>query len=269
MSIIEAVVLGIIQGLSEFLPISSSGHLVLLEKVFGIEGDRLLSFNIALHIATLLPVVWIFRKEVLEMVRRPLSKLTLLVAAGTVPTVVIALLFNDFFREAFRSGMYLGICFITTGLVLWLAESISRGKKNLDNTGFTDAAAVGTAQGIAILPAISRSGMTITGALLMKLDRSFALKFSFLLSIPAILGAALKESYELTSAGISLQQGLELLPLIAGMAAAAISGYVAVKLMVRVLIRGSLKVFSYYVFALGTLVLLDQLLTGIVFERIL
>lgn len=265
LSLLEAFVLGIIQGLTEFLPISSSGHLVLLEKIFRVEAEGTMSFNIAVHIATLLPVLWIFRKDVINIVKKPFSRITALIIAGTAPTVIIAVIFSDFIDNAFISGAYLGICFLATGLALWLAESVGRGNKNVDSSSFLDVAFVGIAQGIAILPGISRSGFTITGGLLRRFDREFALKFSFLLSIPAIIGAALKEGYEMHKAGLPVISATEVLPVVIGMLAAAVSGYIAVKFMIRVLTRGSLKIFSYYTFILGILVLADQLITRVIF----
>lgn len=266
MSLLEALVLGVIQGLTEFLPISSSGHLVLIEKIFGIEAEGTMSFNIALHIATFLPVLWIFREDVLAIIRKPFSRITALIAVATIPTVIIAVVFSNFIENAFVTGSYLGICFIVTGLALWLAESVdNKTKKDVNTVSYPDAALVGVAQGIAILPAISRSGFTIAGALLRKFDRAFALKFSFLLSIPAIVGAALKEGYGLYKSGLPLTGDLEIFTVLVGMAAAAASGYLAIKFMINVLKRGSLKIFSYYVFTLGVFVLIDQFLTRVVF----
>lgn len=267
MTILEGIILGVIQGLSEFLPISSSGHLVLFQKLFGLE-EGALTFDIAVHLATLISVCFVFWKDLWGMVRRPLSKMTLLVVAGTVPTLVIAVLFNDIFEKLFQSGRTLGLEFILTGLILWFAESVRSRNKGIETTSYTDAAFVGVAQGIAILPAVSRSGLTLAGALTRGLNREFALKFSFLLSVPSILAAAAKEGYDMLKAGVPAA-GVEIVPLVAGMLAAAISGYLAVRFMLKVFSKVSLKVFSYYVFALGLLVIVDQLFFQHFFGRLI
>lgn len=264
MSILEALILGIVQGLTEFLPVSSSGHLVLVQKLFGIEEGAFV-FDMALHLATLIPVMIVFRKDILRMIRKPFSKLTALLAVALVPTVIIALLFGDFIEETFQSGQFLGIAFILTGIVLWFADKAANRKKDAKTASFPDAAFIGTAQAIAILPALSRSGMTISAALARGMSRDFALKFSFLLSIPTILGAAVKGSYDLLKANepISLQP----VPVIIGVAAAAVCGYFAIRFLKRILEKGSLRVFSYYVVSLGTLILIDQLFFGLVFGK--
>lgn len=257
MTIFEGIILGIVQGLSEFLPISSSGHLVLFQKLFGLE-EGALTFGVAVHVATLISICFVLWKDIWGMVRRPLSKMTLLVVAGTIPTLVIAVAFNDAFEKLFQSGRTLGLEFILTGLILWFAEAVRSKNKGLEKVTYLDAAFVGVAQGIAILPAISRSGLTLAGSLTRGLNREFAIKFSFLLSVPAILAAAGKEGYDMLQAGAPAA-GVELAPLLAGMLAAAVSGYFAVRFMLKVFSKASLKVFSYYVFALGALVLIDQL----------
>jgi undecaprenyl-diphosphatase len=261
---LKAIILGIVQGLTEFLPVSSSGHLVLLQKLFGIE-DGALVFDIALHLATLIPVIIVFRKDILGIIKKPFSKLTALLAAALVPTVIIALLFGDFIERAFQSGRFLGVAFILTGLVLWFADKARNRKKDEKTATFKDAAFIGTAQAIAILPALSRSGMTISAALATGMSRDFALKFSFLLSIPTILGAAAKGGYDMLKTNEPVS--LELLPTIIGVAAAALCGYFAIKFMKRILEKGSLRLFSYYVFALGAIILIDQFFFGLVFEK--
>lgn len=264
---LQALILGIVQGLTEFLPISSSGHLVLFQKLFGLK-EGVVSFDIAVHVATLTAVFIIFRKDIFNMLRRPFGKLPMLLIVGTIPAVIIGVLFNDFIENAFETGSTLGLEFIFTGVILWYAESVKGKKKRLEQTTFTDAGIVGTAQGLAILPAVSRSGLTLAGALFRGLDREFALKFSFLLSIPAILGAAVLDLFDIIKSGSSLEAGIGITPLIAGMAAAAVSGYFAIKFMLKIFTRKSLKVFSYYVFALGIFVLFEQLFVGRLFGRL-
>jgi undecaprenyl-diphosphatase len=262
-TVLQSIILGIIQGLTEFLPISSSGHLVLFQKIFGLQ-EGVVTFDVAVHVATLVGIVIVLRKEIQSILKKPLGKLTWLIVAGTIPTVIIAVVFKDLIDRLFASGSTLGFEFIFTGLVLWYAESVRSRNKGVENTTYMDAAFIGVGQGIAILPAISRSGLTLAGALMRGLNREFALKFSFLLSIPAILGAAALDGYDMVKGGMA-GAGVETLPLIIGMLAAGISGYFAVKFMLKVFSKASLKVFSYYVFILGILIIADQFIFKIVF----
>lgn len=263
MTLFESLFLGLVQGLTEFLPVSSSGHLVLFQHLFGVREDVLL-FDIAVHIGTLIPVVIIFREEVIKIIRFPVSRMTLLLIAGTIPTCLIGLLFKKPIEELFISGKTIGIEFVITGCILWAAESLRRGKKDLPSTTWLDAAFVGIMQGIAIIPAISRSGLTIAGSLFRGFDREWAARFSFLLSAPAILGAAVLHTREL------LQDGgycIQINPLIiaGGVAVAAVSGYISIKVMMRVLTKGSMRLFSVYLWLLGILIIADQLFTHFYF----
>lgn len=268
MTTLQGLVLGLVQGLTEFLPISSSGHLVLFQRLFGLS-EGVLSFDIAVHLATLAAVVAVFRQDIWAMIRRPTSKFTLLVVVGTIPTALIGFLLKKPIEALFESGRTLGIEFLATGLILILAEALAKRKsarKGEAETNYLDAAAVGTAQGIAILPAISRSGLTLAGALACGIEREFALKFSFVMSIPPILGAGLLDAKDLVEAGGGI--GVAALPLIVGMLAAAVSGYFAIRFMLKVFVKASLKYFSYYVFVLGASIIAEQLLSGQLFGRL-
>ena len=265
MNIFEAIILGIVQGLAEFLPISSSGHLVLLQKLFGISEGAIL-FDVLLHLGTLIPVFIVFRKEIWGIIKKPFSRLTALIAAALVPTVVIALLFDDLIEQAFASGKTLGLAFLFTGLLLWLSERIKNRKKDQKTMTLFDSAVIGTMQGIAILPGISRSGSTVTASLFRGLNREFALTFSFIISIPTILGAAMKSGYDGVKA--ATVPNADWLPMIIGTAVAAVCGYFAIRIMKKVMKKGSLKVFSYYLFALGAFIIVDQLFFGAVFDKI-
>lgn len=265
MTVIQAFILGIIQGLTEFLPISSSGHLVVFQRLFDLK-EGMPTFDIAVHLATLIAVVAVLWRDVLEVVKKPLGKYALLIVAGTIPTLIIAATFHDTFKSLLESGRGLGLGFLLTGVALWYAEGLKNRGKRLQETTYLDAAIVGFFQGIAILPAVSRSGLTLAGSLGRGLKRDFAIKFSFMLSIPTILAAAGKESYDVIKAGEGL--AVEALPLIVGMLAAAVSGYFAVRFMLKLFTKTSLRVFSYYVIALGTLVLIDQLFIGHFFEKL-
>ncbi|WP_423055326.1 undecaprenyl-diphosphate phosphatase [Zhaonella formicivorans] len=261
LSIFQALILGFVQGLTEFLPISSSGHLVLLQRLFKIQ-EASLAFDVIVHFGTLIAVIIFFWSDLIAIVKKPFDKLSVLLVVGTIPTALIGLAFGNFFEQVFHTGQSLGIEFFITGVTLWLAESLRSGSKVLKETSVFDAAFIGTMQGVAILPAISRSGLTIAGALFRGLDRKFAARFSFLLSIPAILGATVLEGKDLFTAGLT---GNALWPLLVGAFAAALAGYVAIKFMLKILEKGTLKIFSYYVFLLGALVLVDQLFFNLFF----
>lgn len=257
MTLWEALILGLVQGLTEFLPVSSSGHLVLLQRLFGVN-EAVLTFDVMVHLGTLLAVITVFRQDISAMIRRPWDKLPRLIIVGVIPTAVIGFVFSDFFAKLFSTGQTLGIGFLVTGAILWLAESIRSRNRSLHSMTYGDAAFIGLMQGLAILPAVSRSGLTIAGALFRGLDRELAARYSFLLSLPAILGASVLEAKDL-SIGIGVE--ISLLPLLVGIITASVSGYVAIKFMLRLLASGSIRKFSYYVWILGVLVLVDQLFT--------
>jgi len=259
MTVIEAVVLGIIQGLTEFLPVSSSGHLVLFQQLFGIGGDIALSFDVALHVGTLLAVFVVYRNKVWEMLRHPFSKLPVYIVLGTIPTVIIALIFKDAVESYFASGSLLGPGFILTGLVLIGAEKIGTGKKDLDKMKISDSLLVGTGQGLALLPGVSRSGMTITAGLALGLERGFAADYAFLLSIPAILGGAVLDLMDVVKGETSSIESIGTVPLIAGVLAAAITGFLAIKVMISTVKKMKLKYFAWYVIALGAFVIIARL----------
>ena len=253
MSILQGIILGIIQGLTEFLPVSSSGHLVLLQRLFGIEEGTLF-FTIMVHVGTLLAVVIIFKKDIWDMLKKPFQKLSIYIVIATLPTIAIALLLKDFVESAFDTGSTLGFGFIITGSLLWLVESKQAGHKALKEMKVRDAIVMGLAQGAAIFPAVSRAGSTIAGGLFQGLDRRFAAKFSFLMSIPAILGSLVFQLKDLTE----VETLGSFAPIMAGTLAAGLSGYFAIKLMMELIAKKSLKIFSVYVFILGGFVLIDQ-----------
>jgi undecaprenyl-diphosphatase len=251
---LEALVLGMIQGLTEFLPISSTGHLYLGRNLFGLQEAGLL-LDTMLHLGTLVAVFVFYKDEFTRILKKPFSKLTYLLIVGTIPAVVIGLLFKDFFDEISKTGVTIGWEFLITGVFLWFADSIKNGYKKMEQISYTDALIIGTFQAAAIFPAISRSGLTIVAALWRKLDRETAAYFSFLLSTPAIAGAVVLQSLDLFNG-----QGEEitLSALLVGVVASAVFGYAAVKWMVNYLKKHSLKPFAFYVWALGLIVLFFQ-----------
>ena len=258
MSILEAIVLGIVQGLTEFLPVSSSGHLVLLQNIFGISEPQLF-FDTMLHLGTLIAVVIVMRKEIIDLFKKPFHNLGYLVIA-TIPAVIVALLLNDLVEGAF-AGTYLGYGFLFTAIILTLAEMLSkrrRQKRRLVSAG--SAAAMGIMQAIAILPGVSRSGSTIAGGLASGLDRKKAASFSFLMSIPVILGSVLLQGYKIVGSNVSVEWA----PTIIGAICAAVSGYFAVRFMLALIQKKRLYGFAVYVLILGIFVLLDQYVLGMI-----
>ncbi|GAB6181651.1 undecaprenyl-diphosphate phosphatase [Desulfotomaculum defluvii] len=252
---LKALILGIVQGLTEFLPVSSTGHLLLGRKLLGLSEAGLF-LDTMLHLGTLIAVVVVFWDDIVYMIKRPTSKLSLLIIAGTIPTAIIGLTFEDFFEEISKTGVTVGWEFLLTGAILWIADNMKKkGTKSIDQISFKDAFMVGTLQGAAILPAISRSGLTIAGSLFQGIDKQAAARFSFLLSLPAILGAVVLQAAKLAG---GQAESIGFVPLLVGTIAAAISGYIAVKWMLAILQRGSLKIFSIYVWILGIGILIAQ-----------
>jgi undecaprenyl-diphosphatase len=268
MNIINAIILGIVQGLTEFLPVSSSGHLVLLQKIFKIE-EASLFFDTMLHMGTLIAVMTVLWKDIFEILKKPVQKLTGFLILATIPAVIAALLFKDAIEEIFVSGKFLGFCFLITATLLVAAEILSRHNKNTDAAGeeqdgnsakmtWLHALFIGIMQAFAIPPGISRSGATISGSLFCKLDRDFAARFSFLMSIPAILGAVVMQTKNLFKHGAADSSSLGTAAIVAGTITSAVVGFFAVKFMLKIIKEKSLFGFAIYTGVLGVIVLIDQ-----------
>jgi undecaprenyl-diphosphatase len=266
MGIFEALILGAVQGITEFLPVSSSGHLVLLQRIFGIQEPVLL-FDTIVHGGTLIAVVVALWPDIRSILRRLWQPLTGILVIATLPTVVIALVFKDAIERAFASAAWLGFAFLLTAAALGISEILSKRSGSFRPgramTWF-DALIIGILQGIAIIPGVSRSGFTLSGALSRRLERDFAARFSFLLSIPAIVGALVFQLKDLWG-GEELTGGIGLLPMAAGTAAAAVVGFVSVKFMLKLIRERSLWGFAVYTALLGLLVLADQHISRLVF----
>jgi undecaprenyl-diphosphatase len=258
MSKLEAFILGIIQGLTEFLPISSTGHLYLGRHLFGLDEAGLF-LDTMLHVGTLLAVLVVYKQELLQIIKQPFGKLSMLLVIGTIPAVIIGLLLNDLFDSISETGVTIGWEFLFTGFILWIADGIKKGRKQMDQISYGDALFIGTFQAIAIFPAISRSGLTIAAGLFRKLDRETAAWFSFLLSIPAIAGGLVFQFGELASGHV---EAISFSSLLMATLASALFGYMAIVWMINFLKRKSLKVFAIYVWILGFLILFLQL-TGV------
>ncbi|WP_026692620.1 undecaprenyl-diphosphate phosphatase [Peribacillus kribbensis] len=254
MTKLEALILGIIQGLTEFLPISSTGHLYLGRHLFGLEEAGLL-LDTMMHIGTLIAVFIFYRYEFLKILKNPFGRLTWLLVIGTIPAVIVALLLGDFIDEVSKTGVTIGWEFLITGLFLWFAESIKKGRKKMIDITYTDAFFIGIFQAFAIFPALSRSGLTMVAALLRKLDRETAAYFSFLMSTPAIAGAIVLQGKDLLD---GQAESIPLGSLAIGIISSGIFGYIAVKWMINYLKHHSLKIFAVYVWMLGLFVLIMQ-----------
>ena len=267
MTVIKAVILGLIQGVSEFLPISSSGHLSIAGQLMGMdpEASNLLSFNILLHVATLAAVFIVFRNDIWEMIKAffgmlgdlfsgkglrlkefTYRRLIIMLIAGTIPAVFAALFLGDIIEnpELWQIGIFL----IITAILLFLSEKLAGGNISLEEMSVKRAFCVGCFQGLGTLPGISRSGSTIVGGLFSRLEKSTAVRFSFLLSIPAILGALVLDLKDMVGA---TTQTLSFMPVAVGMITAAISGYFSIRFLLRLVEKSKLSYFSYYCVAAG------------------
>lgn len=254
MSELQGFILGAVQGLTEFLPISSSGHLLVLQKIFGIETDGQLLLNILLHMGTLIAVCAVYWRRIWNMVCHPIqSELKWLVVA-TIPAVIAALLID--FSDAFE-GQFIIWSFYLTSIVLLAGDAIGKWRRENHKlhkaVTATDAVTMGLMQAVAILPGLSRSGSTISAGVGSGLTRKRAADFSFLMSIPAILGSAVDILIDGQSAG-----NISALPILIGVLSAAVFGFIAIKGMLVLIRKISMKWFALYTFLLGTFLLLDK-----------
>ncbi len=254
MQIIKSFLLGIIQGLTEFLPVSSSGHLVIFQKILGFNTGQL-TLDVFLHFGTLIPVIIIFWDDIKDIVlfKKDKHHLIYLIIVGAIPTAVIGILFKDFFTSLFESVLNTGFMLLITGILLYLAEILSKTKKEIIDFKTHNAFLVGLVQSMAIIPGISRSGATIVASLLQGLKREDAARYSFLLSIPVIFGANLLELFDVMGNGLV---GLTWPVIIAGVFSSAVAGYLAIKYLLYVLRTGSLIIFSYYCWLVGFMVII-------------
>ena len=262
MTVIQAALLGLLQGLGEFLPISSSGHLLMGRMLMGLTIDQSPAYkilDILLHVGTLIPVIIVFWKDWWAILKNPFkSKMLLLLFIASMPTLVVKVLFDDFI-DSCDTGWFLGVSFLMTAVFLLLSEYVSsKQTKKKDRPGFFHAIVMGCMQGVALLPGISRSGSTLAGGLLSGLDRKAAAKFSFMMSAPAIAGALLLEGKDAIEEGWFAD--LALVPTIAGVAVAAITGYLAIRFMLKLITKVSLNWFALYVAILGVIILALQLI---------
>ena len=265
---LQALILGVIQGLTEFLPVSSSGHLVLFQELLGGEffaaGEEEL-FAVVLHLGTLLPILWFYRRDIGESIAalRPdpsLAELgpmrwlqhddarwlSVLVVVGTVPTGIIGIALHDTFTELFSSPAKVSVALLVTGALLLATKAVPEERAGTAQLALWSALLIGVVQGCAITPGISRSGSTIAVALILGVARADAARFSFLLSVPAILGAVVLQ----TKDGIALES-ISWAPLLIGFVAAALVGYFSLQILVALVNRGRLHQFAWYLWPVG------------------
>ncbi len=265
MEISQAIVLGIIQGLTEFLPISSSAHLILLPKFFH-WPDPGLAFDVALHLGTLLAVITYFRADLWEIfvhflhqfkIKQILpnqnkkqfypDKILSLLVLATIPGALAGYFLNDLAEQALRNPTLIAFTLVFFGGLLYWADLISRQRRSLKNLNFRDAVLIGLSQALAIIPGTSRSGVTITTGLFLNFNRRAAARFSFLLSIPIILGAVLYKMPALFSQGVGWYE-------ISGVIAAALSGYLAIAGLMKFVNQTSYKIFFWYRLGLALII---------------
>lgn len=284
MSLIESIIMGIIQGVTEFLPVSSSGHLAIFKNFFGLE-EAGISFDILLHVGTLVAVFICFwkdiwelivngvgiiidvcknigyffvnlvngkkpsgKKEYVKVISTPYRRYVMLIIIATIPTGIMGLLLKDTIEAASMALLVPGICLLITSVLLLIADNAKDGDENEETVSYKKAGIIGVCQGFATMPGISRSGTTITACLMAGMDRAFAVKFSFIVSIPAILGAAVLDLPDMFTESISPAQWANY---VVGMAVSAIVGYVCIKTMLQVVRKKKFKGFSLYCAIIG------------------
>ena len=273
MTIFQSIILGIFQGITEFLPISSSGHLVLLQHFFGIKEGNLF-FTEMLHFGTLISIFVVYFKDIIRIIveffkmlgngfknkrlkiTNSYQRLGVLIIVGSIPTALMGILLEKQFEKLYSSISTIGFAFLITGILLWIADkNPSENKKARDMT-ILDALVIGTFQGIAITPGISRSGSTIVGGLFRGLNRKLATEFSFLMALPATLGAAILGIKDVIESGTEITFSM---PLLIGIILSAIVGIFSINILVGLLQKKKLHYFSYYLWVLGIILIIAQL----------
>lgn len=265
LELLQAIVLGVVQGLTEFLPVSSSGHLLLGQYFLGLNQDRFgLSFDVALHMGTLVAVISYFWRDLLRMayaflrsfVERDLAndpdqRMAYLIIASTVPAALIGYLFEGFFEETVRSPWVVVFNFVVIGVLFIVGENVGSHSRKATKLKFGEAVGIGLAQAAALVPGVSRSGATITLGLFLGLRREEAARFSFLMSVPIIAGAGSLKVGEVILQGMDAAQ---VVLFVVGFVTSAVVGYVTIRFLLRYLTNHSLRAFSYYRFGVAAVV---------------
>lgn len=254
----KSIVLGTVQGITEFLPVSSSGHLSLLQRALGFDmaGGSMMFVNVMLHLGTLIAVVFVFWRDILGLFKKPFKTLLMLIVA-TVPAGVVGVVAGDKIDELFAGAqglLYLAICFAATAVMLLVCELVAKRWKHPKPLGWKNAVPMALMQAVALFPGISRSGSTIVAGTVSGAEREDVAKFSFLMSIPIILGSVAMELKDIIfpSEGVTLSMGgAEIVGMIVGVVCAAVFGFLSVKVMLKVIGKANYKWFAFYLVLLS------------------
>lgn len=287
MTYLMSILMGLIQGVAEFLPISSSGHLALFQAFFGMENveEQHMFFTVLLHFGTLISVCIVYWRDIVEMIREfflgiaalfskrpdrgappPARRLVMLIILGTLPLFVMVFL-KGAIEALFVSSIPVSCMLLLTGFILFFSDRLARGRKTAKNATVTDALLVGCAQAVAIIPGISRSGATISAGMMRGFDRNFAVRFSFLLSLPAIVGANILELKDAVTAADFSTVVVPLLPVyLVGVLAAAVVGYFAIRLVKSLADKGKFGKFAYYCWGVGAVSLIAGILKFVILK---
>ena len=277
MTYFMSILMGIIQGVAEFLPISSSGHLALFQTFFGMENmeEKYMFFTVLLHFGTLISVCMVYWRDIVDMIREfflgiaalagrkdtgvappPARRMVMLIIIATVPLFVMVFL-QDAVNQLFSNSIMVSCALLATGFILFFSDRMARGHKTAKNATVADALIVGCGQALAVIPGLSRSGTTISVGMMRGVDRAFAVRFSFLMSLPAVLGANVLEIKDALASNFPIEE----LPMyLVGVAVSAVVGYFAIRLVKSLSDKGKFGKFAYYCWAVG----LGSLVAGIV-----
>ena len=249
---IDILILALIQGLTEWLPVSSSGHLVIMEKILGLNLP--LIYNITLHIGTVIVVLTFFREDVIRIIKAVIKlnfkcdegKMAIFIIIGSIPIAISGFIFYDFFKSLFSNLLAVGVALLITGFVLFFSDR----KIGFEKMDIFDSLVIGLAQAFTIIPGISRSGLTVSTALMRKIDKATAFRFSFLLSIPAILGATLNEVQEFSLINV------DIILLFLGIITSMIVGYVSLIFLRKLVLNEKIHLFAYYCWTIGIVIIM-------------
>lgn len=291
MTIVQAIILGVIQGITEFLPVSSSGHLAIMKNLLHMDLETGALYDVLLHVATLVAICIVMRKDILKLITEFFSivrdvftnflifidrithkddqyyikimssayrRFVVLIIVSSIPTAIIGFLLNDIIETVETELLVPGICLIATAIIILISDFLADGIKKPKDATLYDAFAIGTAQGIATLPGLSRSGTTITACILCGFDRKFAVKYSFIMSMPAILGALILKLSKISSETIT---GSDIAVYIVGMIIAAVVGYFALIFTTKLVQKKSFKYFAFYCFGIGVVSIIAYIIS--------
>ena len=291
MTIVQAIILGVIQGLTEFLPVSSSGHLAIMKNILRVDLETGALYDVLLHVATLVAICIVMRKDIVKLILEFVSivrdvftnflifidrithkddqyyikimssayrRFVVLIIVSSIPTAIIGFLLNDIIETVENELLVPGICLIATAVIILISDFLADGTKKPKDATVYDAFAIGTAQGIATLPGLSRSGTTITACILCGFDRKFAVKYSFIMSMPAIFGALILKLSKISSETVT---GGDIAVYIVGMVIAAVVGYFALIFTTKLVQKKSFKYFAFYCFGIGVVSIIAYIIS--------